>query len=193
MFDKKLILASLVVVTAFAQQPSAAAVQTPQPKPATASPSEAVPEGGIPAWIRPETPEHRRTRLGTSEDPGTNPDSEKHWGRYGRSYTIERYERKWAAYDREDGWVRPMAMVNFAWEIYQQNDRYVWVWIPVDQPALHGTDANGAQLPPPSRYNDLEIAFFKKSQSQFTALTPAASSKKIRFEESSDGLPTQGS
>ncbi|MDP9359911.1 MAG: VCBS repeat-containing protein [Acidobacteriota bacterium] len=204
MFDRKLVLATCVAAatltaSAFARQstataaPQAAAAQTTT----AAAPSEAAKqtaqEGGTPSWIRPETPEHRHDRLGTAEDPGPDPDPKKQWWRYGRAYTIERFERKWAAYDREDAWVRPMAQVNFAWEIYQQNDRFVWIWAPVDQPEAHGADAGGAEAVPASRYGKGDIEFFEKTRTQFTALTPSANDTTIRFEESSDGLPTTGS
>jgi hypothetical protein len=204
MFDRKLILAMCVATGAltagaFAQQPaSAASTQTAasqnSPAPAsTEAATQTVQEGGVPTWIRPETPEHRRERLGTSEDPGPDPDQKRQWWRYGRAYTIERFERKWAAFDREDGWVRPMAMVNFAWEIYQQNERYVWAWIPVEQPQAHATEAGATPEPPASRYGKGDIEFFEKSRTQFTELTPAKNDRTIRFEESSEGLPSSGS
>ncbi|HXH41151.1 MAG TPA: FG-GAP-like repeat-containing protein, partial [Thermoanaerobaculia bacterium] len=166
-----------------------------QPAPAAATSTSAagqIPEGGVPAWIHPETPQHRRDRLGV-EDPGPNPDPNKHFWRYGNSFHIERYERRLAAYDREDGSVRPLAQVNFAFEIYQQNEKYVWVWVPDPEPT---TTPAGEPIPPPSpksRYNDAVIAFFKKIRPQFTALEPPMSSKTIRFEESSEGLPKEGS
>src|SRR6266566_4662091 len=128
MFDRKLILATCaaavaVTAAAFAQQtvPPPKAAAAPQTTTAEAS-INSVPEGGMPAWIKPETPEHRRERLGTAVDPGINPVEGKHWWRFGKEFTLERYERKWAAYDREEGTVRPFAQVNFAFEIYQQNE-----------------------------------------------------------------------
>jgi hypothetical protein len=70
MFDRKFIFATCVAVAlmpaAFAQTP-AKPVAVPQP--AAAASNEAVPDGGVPAWIKPETPEHRRERLGTHTDP----------------------------------------------------------------------------------------------------------------------------
>ena len=37
----------------------------------------------------------------------------------------------YAVYDAQDGnYVRPLGMVNFPYEIYQQNDKYVWCWMP---------------------------------------------------------------
>ena len=199
MFDRKLILAMCAVtaltVTARAQSKPVAtpAPQQAAPQTTTAAPTtQEVPEGGVPSWIKPETPQHRRDRLSTSEDPGLNPDPNKQWWRFGRAFTIDRYERKWAAYDREEGWVRPMAMVNFAWEIYQQNDRYVWVWMPVEQPKAEKHDD---VIPPAGGFitDERDIRFFEKTRTQFTELTPPANDTTIRFEESSDGLPMQGS
>lgn len=193
MFDRKLILATCVAAVSvmpivFAQAPATA---TPPPASATAAASDQVQEGGVPSWIHPETPEHRRDRVG-SEDPGPNPDPKKHYWRYGHSYHIERYERRLAAYDREDGSVRPLAMVNFAYEIYQQNDKYVWVWI-ADPEAPTAETPVAPPPAPKSRYNEAAIKFLEKSRSQFTALDPAVSDKTIRFEESSSGLPADGS
>jgi hypothetical protein len=201
MFNRKLILAMCIAVASVTMNAAAqanAAAQPAAPQTATAAPgSESVPEGGLPTWVKPETPEHRRDRLGTAEDPGLNPDSKKQWWRYGRAYTIERYERKWAAYDQEEGWVRPYAMVNFGWEIYQQNARFVWVWMPVEQPQAATTTQEGgtaASAQPSGMITDeRDVKFFEKSRLQFTALSPAESDTTIRFEESSEGLPSQGS
>jgi hypothetical protein len=193
MFVRKLILLMCAATTAlttvvFAQQPAATEKPATAPQTTTAAAaSPAVPEGGMPAWIKPETPEHRRERLGTAEDPGINPDSSKHWWRFGKEFTIERAERKWAAYDREEGTVRPFAMVNFAYEIYQQNDRYVWTWMPVEQAPTP------AEVVPTTRYLEGDIKFFEKTRLQFEPLAPAPNNTVIRFEESSDGLPTTGS
>ena len=198
MFDRKLILATCVAAVtltsaAFAQQTNAPAKPASAPQTTTTPPAD-VPEGGMPTWIKAETPEHRRERLGTAEDPGINPTPGKHWWRFGKEFTIERFERKWAAYDREEGTVRPYSMVNIAWEIYQQNDRYVWIWMPVEEPKVAETPGTPAEAPPSmGRYIAGDIAFLEKSRSQFAALSPAPNDTVIRFEESSEGLPMQGS
>jgi len=195
MFHGKWILATCVATGAltsfaFAQQPKTANTTKTATAPQPAWDTSAVPDGGVPTWIKPETPEHRRERLGTAEDPGINPEPGKHWWRFGKEFTIERFERKWAAYDREEGTVRPFAQVNFAFEIYQQNNRFVWTWNPVEEPA---TSTPEVPATPPSRFLKGDIAFFERSRSQFTSLTPPKNDTVIRFEESSDGLPTEGS
>lgn len=170
---------------------SVAPLVAQQAAPATA-PQASASQGGVPSYIKPETAEQRKARLGTAEDPGVDPDPAKRWWRYGQEYTIEKYERKWAAYDQPAGWVRPMAMVNYAAEIYQQNETSVWVWMPVfEEPKPAAADA--APVVPKSRYDDSHIAYFKRVRPQFSALTPPASNRVVRFKESSTGLPVSGS
>jgi hypothetical protein len=177
----------LVAICAAALQSSA---QQTTPPPATTTAAAAQIPGGTPAYIHPETPQHRKDRLGTTEDPGTNPDPTKHYWRYGRSQHIERFERKWAAYDQPDGYVRPMAMVNLAYEIYQQNDNYVWCWITdVEKPAPGVAE----EAIPPNRYNQATLDFLKRVRPQYSELSPSSSSKTIHFRESSAGLPNRGS
>ncbi|MGZ7078949.1 MAG: FG-GAP repeat domain-containing protein [Thermoanaerobaculia bacterium] len=157
--------------------------------PAAASASS-VPDGGEPVFIRPETAEQRKARIGSAEDPGSNPDPSKHFWRFGKSEHIERFERRFAAYDQEEGYVRPMAMVNIAKEIYQQNDKYVWVWI-IDPESYPTVEA--AAPPPKTRFNKETIKFLTSIRGDFTTLTPPDSETVIRFEQSSEGLPTSGS
>jgi len=164
--------------------------KTAQTAPAQTTASPAAPGGGVPVYIRPETAEQRKARLGTAEDPGVDPDPNKHFWRFGKSYHIERFERRFAAYDADPGFVRPLAMVNFAKEIYQQNDNYVWVWI-LDPEWRAVEEAESA--PPPSRFNAATIKFLRSIRGDFTKLTAPESETVIRFEESSEGLPTSGS
>jgi hypothetical protein len=159
--------------------------------PLAAQTATAAVEGGVPTYIKEETPEQRRARVG-DEDPGINPDPDKVFTRLGRKWRIERYERQWAAYDREPGLVRPMANVNFAFEIYQQNDKYVWVWMPTAEEM----EAHAATPPDPlaaSLFTEPQIAYLKRIAPEFEELTPASSSKVVRFEDSSNGLPSTGS
>ncbi|MEO6259959.1 MAG: VCBS repeat-containing protein, partial [Thermoanaerobaculia bacterium] len=146
----------------------------------------------MPVYIRPETAQQRSARLGTAEDPGMDPDENKHFWRFGHSYHITRYERRWAAYDQPDpSFVRPLALVNFAMEIYQQNDKWLWVWA-LDPEAEDVTHA-AAEAPPVSRFKPDHIAFFERIRPQFSPVTPPSSGKTLVFENSSIGLPTNGS
>src|ERR1041385_3626357 len=174
MFDRKLILAMCVALmalipSAFAQVPPTPAAEQPKAATATAD-SDQIPEGGIPGWIDPETPEHRRDRIG-GEDPGPNPDLNKHFWRFGKSYHIERMDRRWASFDDvEPGRVRGFAFVNVSSELYQMNDKYVWVWVQdVSKEELEAPVAN------PSRYTDRQIDYFKKIRTDFFELTPKGS------------------
>ncbi len=125
-----MICAAAAATAALAQ--SAPKQQTP-PAAAQAAPApgaQSTAEGGEPKFIRPETEQQRKERLGTAEDPGTSPDEKKHYWRFGHSFHIERFDRQWASYDNvEAGFVKPFAFVNVVKEIYQQNDKYVWVWM----------------------------------------------------------------
>ncbi|HXG58616.1 MAG TPA: VCBS repeat-containing protein [Thermoanaerobaculia bacterium] len=182
----------LAATGAFARDPQA---QTPQ-TPAAGSTAAQI-DGGIPTWIRPETPEQRRARLGTNEDPGLDPDPKKIFHRFGRTYTIEKYDRRWESHDNVDdpGYVRPFGFVNAIFEIYQRNEKWVWVWVPTDlgkplseQQVAEGTLAGEAEV-----YTEPQMAYLKKIQPEFSPLEPPASNVTLRFEESSEGLPTSGS
>jgi hypothetical protein len=143
----------------------------------------------VPHYIKPETPEQRKARLGTPEDPGPDPDPKAIYARYGKPVRIMRFDRKLAGYDVDEGWVRPMAMVNVAKEIYQQNDKYVWVWIPEPEPQEPVTpEAAAMRVRTPA-----EIDYFNQMRSEFQPLSVPEGNKTITFVESSDGLPTTGS
>ncbi|MBK5260217.1 MAG: VCBS repeat-containing protein [Thermoanaerobaculia bacterium] len=185
--------AVVLCLAAFAL-PGQLAAQTTQP----AAPvlEGGIPEGGMPAWVRPETPEQRRERLSTSEDPGINPDPKKVFFRFGRPFHIERYERRWAAYDRDMGQVRPMANVNVTAEIYQQNEKFVWIWVPnpTDEELQAERAGTVVEAPPfMGRYNDQHIDFFGRTRSQWSTVTPPDSGRKLVFSEASKGLPADGS
>lgn len=172
-----------------AQQGASGSAASSAPSAGGSGPEWQVPDGGMPSYIRPETPEQRKARLGTPEDPGINPDLTRKWGRFGHIYHISRYERRLAVYDSEPGTVRPLGMVNFAYEIYQQNDKYVWVWIPEPPPAEKIAEIIDA----PPAMNEATKAYWRSVRSQYAALNPPAANKAIRFEESSEGLPVGGS
>src|SRR5437879_3605033 len=181
MFAKKLLLA-------FALTASGMFAQTPAP-PATTT---AAIDGGEPSYIKPETPAQRKARLGTSEDPGTNPDPGKTYWRYGLEYHIEKFDRRWESYEGvEAGYVRPYGFVNVQREIYQRNAKYVWVWMSdtkLQQPAEEPAPSDAA-----SRYTAEQINYLQDMRTEFAEWSPKPGAKTIRFEESSEGLPTSGS
>jgi VCBS repeat protein len=179
-----------------------AQAQEPQPTPsapaATATASEKIPDGGMPTFLRPETPKQRMERIGTAEDPGIDPDLEKVYWRFGKAYQIHKYDRFWAVYspDRPDlNMIRPMGFVNTYRELYQHNEKWTWVWQEV---SLGGEEP----APPPDltkstqsgrRYSQSEIDYFNYIRPEYSPLMPSDSDGIVRFKESSNGLPQQGS
>ena len=188
------IVAALAVLAAGAQeqgkqQPQAPALLAPSAQPAVDETE--VPEGGVPTYIKDETPEERRERLATQEDPGINPDPEKIWIRFGKKYKIRRYEREFARYLPDNPrMVRPLGNVNFAFEIYQQNEKYVWVWMEEVErkPREERKKVSDTKQVPKETVEYLNLI-----RDEFTPLDPPVSNVKIRFEESSAGLPGAGS
>jgi VCBS repeat protein len=147
----------------------------------------AVPEGGVPHYIRPETPEQRRDRIGTNEDPGPNPDEKTIFWRYGSQFTIFKVEKEFAKYMPEPGYVRPLAQANFVREIYQENDKYIWVWNKILEPE---------EVPEESKYHEYSqehLQYFEELRGEFAPIEPPAAGVRLRFEEASAGLPTTGS
>ncbi len=154
-----------------------------------------LPEGGAPYFLYPETKEQRAERIGTSDDPGCNPDPEKVFGRFGKEFKIGKYNREWSVYTGgHDAYsIRPFGFVNSYRELYQHNDKFVWVWEKVAEPPqpieedLHKSTQTNA------RYSDREIDYLQKIRAEFFELNVPNSAKTIRFEESSEGLPMGGS
>src|SRR6266487_3295620 len=142
----------------------------PRPKVTTAEPQ----------YLFAETPEQRKSRLGTAEDPGPDPDLNKHFWRFGKSYHIEKFDRRWEAWDAELGWVRPNAFVAVTREVYQLNDKWLWVW------TLDPTEAPPES--PSTQYSNEALIYFRDMRSEFTDLAPKVNSKTIHFEEFSEGL-----
>ncbi|HVS32797.1 MAG TPA: VCBS repeat-containing protein [Thermoanaerobaculia bacterium] len=179
-------LISAVLATSLSAQPSS--VEREMAREAAAK------EGPIPKYIRDETPEQRKARLATTEDPGLDPDPERIWWRLGHAYKIEKYDRHWAAYDREVGYVRPLAMANFAFEIYQQNDKFVWVWMPqLPEPGSANAMTGDAPAERVTPYTPPQIAYLKMIVPEYEPLSVPAAGKKITFRPSSNGLPQTGS
>ena len=187
---------SIAVAAAAVMTGAVALAQPATPTPSTGSAAQvsaAVPDGGVPQFIRAESPEQRKARLGTAEDPGLNPDPSKHYWRFGKSYHISKSDRHLAVYDASDAnFVRPLGMVNFAYEIYQQNERYIWCWMP--DPDVQEVEKAQKELPTSATvYSEKDLAFYAKLRPQFSELNPPGSDKSISFTESSDGLPQTGS
>lgn len=188
MLARKLMMLICAAAATAALAQSAPQTTTP-PKDAQVAAGDT--EGGVPKYIRPETEQQRKERLGTAEDPGVNPDQTKHFWRFGHSFHIERFDRKWASYDNvEPGFVKPFAFVNVVKEIYQQNEKYVWVWMQDITPEEIAAMQNAK---PPSPFTDQQIEYFKSIRSEFFETTPKQSNTVVRFEEASEGLPTAGS
>lgn len=150
-----------------------------------------VPEGGVPRYIRPETPQQRMERLGTQEDPGPDPDPKTEWFRFGRKYTIHKFEKKWVRATDRPGWVQPHPNVNVTDEMYQENDKWVWVWIPEAAPRRTTEERRDALQY--SQYSSTALEYLQKVRQEYEPLEPPRSSTKVRFEEASTGLPTSGS
>lgn len=191
------IFALLALPASLAAGQSAGESKAPAQTAKTATAAESpMPEGGVPRYYKPESADERMKRLDTGgEDPGPNPDPERVWIRKGgRKFKIARYDRRWAKFDVEPGYVRPLGMVNFADELYQENDKYVWVWheevAPPPTPEELETEVRQ------SRYFDIQkegIEYLDKIRDDFAPLDPPRSNVTVRFEESSNGLPTGGS
>ncbi len=155
-----------------------------------------VPDGGVPVFLRPETPQQRKERIGT-EDPGCEPDLTKPYYRYGKEYTIGKYDKFWAVYNpqagHDDNAIRPFGFANSYRELFQQNEKWVWVWeakvtpqAPAEEDLKKSTDSE-------RKYSDKDIDYLQYIRSEMTELAPKQSGKTIRFEEASEGLPTSGS
>lgn len=162
---------------------------------ATAAHAEQI-DGGVPTYIKPETPEERRTRVGPV-DPGLNPDEKTIFYRNAVAYHIAKFERKWAAFDQPAGYVRPFAYTPFVYELYQQNKDWVWVWVKEpgqDQPPVAPTEATGASsVKMYGAYTGDQIRYLTMMKPEFSALDVPDANVTIKFEESSDGLPRTGS
>lgn len=151
-------------------------------------------EGGEPRFVRPETPEQRKARLGTPEDPGTSPDPEKIWWRFGKPFKIQRFDRKWAVFSEDPRFVRPFGFANFTEELYQENDKYVWVWM--EEIDFNKVAEEAKEEKRVAAYNEVSaegVSYFEMLREEFKPIDPPASSVQLEFEESSEGLPTGGS
>ncbi|MFL6246517.1 MAG: FG-GAP repeat domain-containing protein [Thermoanaerobaculia bacterium] len=158
---------------------------------AAATATQKIPDGGMPHWIRPETPEERLARIATTEDPGLDPDPEKIFIRFGREYKILKFDKKGVRPAARPGLVRPHPNLNLFDEMYQENEKWVWVW--VAKPVKRTTAAQRAEAAKYDKFSNETLAYFAKIRDDFEPLEPPKSSKKVKFEASSNGLPTSGS
>jgi hypothetical protein len=188
------VVVALAMFTAGAQEQAKQQQQTPGLLAPTVQPSveETEPsDGGVPAYIKEETPQERADRLGTPEDPGINPPPDKIFIRFGKQYKIRRYEREFARYFPDNPKVvRPLAMVNFNFEIYQQNEKYVWVWMEEIANKSREERRKAQDVKPLPKET---VDYLNLIREDFAPLDPAASPVRLRFEESSQGLPGTGS
>ena len=182
------VLAVLSVAPLLAQEKPATTTTTTTTTVTTTNPSEM--DGGAPQYLKPETPEERMKRLGTTEDPGPDPDPHKIWTRFGKEYHIEKFTRQWEAYDRvPEGWVRPLAQANVGFELYQRNAKYMWYWAP-EKSTIEAATAPRSERP---KYTAEQLKFIEKLRGEFEELKPRESPKTVHFTEASQGLPDSGS
>ena len=154
------------------------------------------PDGGETFFLRAETAEQRKARIGSNEDPGCDPDPEKVFWRFGRQYKINKYERQWAVFSssaHDENYIRPFGFVNSYRELYQQNEKWVWVWEGVPEPVKPKPEDLQKSTQSEQRYSDQDIAYLQKVRKEFFELAPKQTDKTIRFEDASNGLPTSGS
>lgn len=170
---------------------AAADAQGTKAKAAGTTAAAKVPDGGAPRYIRPETPAQRLERLGTQSDPGPDPDPKTEWIRFGHPYTIQKFEKKWVRPTDRPGWVRPHPNLNLSDELYQENDKWVWVWIPKSAPRRTAEERREAMSK--SEYSPTALAYLEKVRHDYEPLEPPKVDTRVRFEEASEGLPTGGS
>jgi hypothetical protein len=144
-----------------------------------------------------ESREEFLKRMGLTEDPGADPDSEKIFVRNGAEYQIHKYERRTANFNSQpEGWVRPFGWVNASREVYQQTESHIWVF----EPVIKKTPKNESAPPPAPRRPKLDpekeaqnLEFLKVLKAEFSTLTPPDSALKLKFRDASAGLPAAGS
>ena len=184
MHGKRVLMFCAAVLSAAALWAQAPPLNQPPTTTTMAPPN--IPEGAPPQYLKPETPEQRRERIGTPDDPGPNPDQHKQFWRFGKPYHIWKFDRRYEKWDAPFGYVRPLANVAVVYEVYQLDHDYVWCWI-------QDHDPNDVPEETPSQYNDAQIQYLETLRSEFNELTPKTNSKTIRFQKASDGLPASGS
>jgi len=182
---------SVVIAGAAPGLTAADAQVTSEAKPAATAKDAKTADGGVPRYIRPETPEQRKERLATQDDPGLDPNPDIVWHRFGRDYKIVKFEKRWAKYTDRPGFVKPFAFANFTEELYQENDKYVWVWMDLTtNPETTVEEQQAAQY---RKLDEKQLEFIQNIREEFSPLDPPKSDVRLRFENSSAGLPADGS
>jgi hypothetical protein len=178
-----------VAQTTPAPQPAPAPQTSTAPATTTTEPAANVPDGGMPHWLRPETPEKRKARLGTVEDPGLDPPESKRFWRFGHNMYIQKTARRWANFEGcDEGTLRPIGYFALCRELYQMNENWVWAWVVEQDP-----NAKPEVVDPASRYSKEQLDYWQILRPEFFPLDVPVSKTVIRFEESSQGLPSGGS
>jgi FG-GAP-like repeat len=192
----RMVFSVLIAVVTLAGVGAEAQTTTSQQTPAPTANAADEQDGGTPRYVRPETPEERKARLGTAEDPGPNPDNERVWWRFGKAFRIFKHEKRWAKYGSDPTIVRPVGNLNFWAEIYQENDKYVWVWVEELDEADVVTPEELKEQEETAKYavmDEKAVKFYEAFREEFKPLDVPKSDVRVRFEESSEGLPTAGS
>src|SRR5260370_20215728 len=105
---------------------------------------------------------------------------------------MERFESGWPTSGGvEEGRVVSCGFGNVPHGLYEVNKKYVWVWLEDKPKDEEGNVINAA--PPEAKWSEPQIAYVKKIRPEFQDLSVPASPKTIRFEDSSEGLPTTSS
>ena len=136
----------------------------------------------------------RLEKMGLDEDPGFNPDPKAVWERYGLPFHIERFDKDKAIFrDNELGIIRPFHHVSLTAELYDDDEDYVWVFLPVRN---DGPREKLEYDPDKYRLRNLSpeaIAEFEELKKEFVVVQPPSTTRVVRFIESSRGLPDRGS
>ncbi len=159
-----------------------------------------------------ETSEQRKARIGLDVDPGLDPDPKAVWRRNGADWMIEKFPRARSIYrGSPKGWVRPSRSATVRFEIYREDPESVWVWIDVlaeAPPAAKAVEPEPEVPPAPPvaetplddslNTRKIEVTdevrpFLTALEKEFSEVTVPSSGVTLRFEESSEGLPTRGS
>src|SRR5207237_347579 len=102
------------------------------------------------------------------------------------------------AFDQGDpALVRADSRTPFVFELYQMNDKWVWVWVQDTPVTVEGFDKEHAEATGQTAmigaYTEAQANWLRYIRPEFAELKTPASKTTIKLEEASDGLPTSGS